>query len=514
MQKARATPGWGGDSDSGTVPRAPRDLCALLCPWLAWAAALVWSFALLVDARQWGIITAPVLTLGVIGAWRYLWAALHALRAMLYLNLVFPQLRREARAVVVPQHVSALFGVVSAYAIPPDQLRQVFGAIIDNCVATGVPTTIVAAITSDRDCRILADLLIARGNPEGVRIIAQFQQGTGKRAAMAAALRRIAELAPDAKAVTFFLDGDVVLEPGGLAECLRFFGADPQLSALTTNNAACCPSGDAVRHWYDLRLAQRHLMMSSLALSRRLLVLTGRFSVYRAQLVVAPSFIAALEEDAIEHWLHGRIRFLSGDDKSMWHQVLLAGGDMLYLPHVRATAFEAMPEGTSFIEGSSKLMLRWFGNMVRANGRALSLGPRRCGPFLWWCLIDQRVSVVTTLLGISMALAVVASAQPALIVLFVAWVIITRSLASGFYGLVWGRFHPSWPVFLAYGQYWGNLLKLHLYFRPDRQSWTRQKIAGHASGRVHGLIANGLHVMALGTIVSVAAMATNALGAH
>jgi hypothetical protein len=43
-------------------------------------------------------------------------------------------------------------------------------------------------------------------------------------------------------------------------------------------------------------------------------------------------------------------------------------------------------------------MRRWFGNMLRASGRAIALGPRQVGLFAWWCLIDQRISMWTPLL--------------------------------------------------------------------------------------------------------------------
>ena len=42
-------------------------------------------------------------------------------------------------------------------------------------------------------------------------------------------------------------------------------------------------------------------------------------------------------------------------------------------------------------------MRRWFGNMLRTNGRALALSPTRIGPFAWWSILDQRVSMWTTL---------------------------------------------------------------------------------------------------------------------
>lgn len=473
-------------------------------PWLLGLATFCWSSVIVLAQAAEHFPHRLLVVFGVVAAWRYGWAMVHLTRALAYLGIAFPRLRAKAARTNIAG-IGHVYGVVSSYGIPERQFRAVYGALIANCLATGLPATLVAAITTDRDCAILGDLLDRFGHPDGIEIIAQFQEGVGKRAAMAMALRTIARLPAVAGSATLFLDGDVVLAPGALSESLRFLAADPSLAALTTNNDAELPAGDPARHWYRLRFAQRHLLMCSLALSRRLLVLTGRFSLYRTRQAIAPAFIDIIENDAIDHWLHGRIRFLSGDDKSMWYQVLRSGGRMLYLPHVRAVSFESMPDGTGLLGGSTRLMLRWFGNMVRTSGRAIALGPARCGPFLWWCLVDQRISVLTTLLGVSTAAVLVLSLGPIYLVFYLAWVVMTRAVASSIYGLVWGGYHPSWPFLLAYGQIWGGLIKLHLLFRPDRQAWTRQHISRADSSRVRHWAANGLEAVAAFGLLAAAA---------
>jgi len=58
--------------------------------------------------------------------------------------------------------------------------------------------------------------------------------------------------------------------------------------------------------------------MQSHALSGRVLTLTGRMSVFRGEHLTKIDFIRLVEADCLDHWLWGRFRFLSGDDKSTW----------------------------------------------------------------------------------------------------------------------------------------------------------------------------------------------------
>jgi glycosyltransferase Alg8 len=48
-------------------------------------------------------------------------------------------------------------------------------------------------------------------------------------------------------------------------------------------------------------------------------------------------------------------------------------------------------------------MYRWYGNNLRQNSRALGLGLRRLGLFTSIVLFDQRVSMWTSLLGLTVA---------------------------------------------------------------------------------------------------------------
>lgn len=466
-------------------------------PWALGGAILCLAVTTLLKWPHSAVPSRFFLAFGFIAVWRYSWGTLHFIRGLLYLGFVFPR-RRAAAAALGPAHpIEHIFGVICSFRIPETQFRAVYRSLIANCISSAIPATLVASVTSDRDCAILAELLEEAGNPEALRIIVQFQRGDGKREAMAMALRAIAREQPSRNSVTVLLDGDVVLSPCALAKCIDFMAANPKLAAVTTNNDAKVEGGNLVRHWYQLRFAQRHLLMSSLSLSGRLLVLTGRFSLYRTSEVIKPAFINIIERDSISHWLHGRIKLLSGDDKSAWHQVLKDGGRMAYLPDVLATSFEAMPGNRGFVAESTSLMMRWFGNMRRENGRAIGLGVKRCGPFLWWCLVDQRISPWTTQLGCAMAIVTLLRGHPDLLIICAAWVVMSRTILSAAYGAIYGGFHPAWPMLLLYTQYWGSALKIYMAFHPYLQSWTRQGISRKESSKPARLAATCLHLFSI-----------------
>lgn len=71
-------------------------------------------------------------------------------------------------------------------------------------------------------------------------------------------------------------------------------------------------------------------------------------------------------------------------------------------------------------------MTRWFGNMLRSNGRALSLGPRKIGLFTWWSILDQRVGIWTTLSGPISVLVATVLIAPMVLPAYIGWVMFTR----------------------------------------------------------------------------------------
>lgn len=418
-----------------------------------------------------------ILAIGIIGAWRYSWWFVQAARSVWFNRHVFPRLRREADAIGNVERPDAIYVLCTSYRIEADVTFAVYDALVREAKDYGVPTTIFAAIADRSDVDVLDHVMEEHGRPEHVEMVYMFQKGDGKRSAMAEVLRAISRRMPTRRSLAVLMDGDVRMEPGTFPRTMPFFLARPDLGALTTNNSAIVSGGDVTKEWYDLRYAQRHLVMSSMALAERLLVLTGRYSVFRADLATDPGFIDLVANDHISHWRFGTFKFLSGDDKSTWFWLLKNGWKMLYVPDVTVSGFEELPDRTRFFQSTVDLMRRWYGNMLRTSGRAIALGPRPMGWFTWWSLIDQRLSMWTTMIGPTVAIMLTLFVRPSFIFAYVLWILFTRSIATLILGWQRGRLSLLWVPLLYYNQIVGAVLKTWVSFRFNRQKWSRQGIS-------------------------------------
>jgi glycosyltransferase Alg8 len=282
-------------------------------------------------------------------------------------------------------------------------------------------------VVETADARLIRQLHAAMDVPmQGVRLVVDQIPGTGKRDALARSLRLIAGQAPSRRDILHLVDGDSCV-PEDIVDASAPFFSDPKVGALTTDEAAEISVPGLFADWFALRFTQRQMMMCSAGLSGRVLTLTGRMSIFRADLATRPEFIRLVQHDHIDHWRLGRVDFLTGDDKSTWFWLLQRGYRMLYLPDVTSISLESQPK-PGFAESAVTLMIRWFGNMLRTNSRALALGPQRIGLFTWWSILDQKIGIWTTLAGpISMLLAAV-FVEPMVLPAYLAWVMATRYL--------------------------------------------------------------------------------------
>jgi glycosyltransferase Alg8 len=197
-------------------------------------------------------------------------------------------------------------------------------------------------------------------------------------------------------------------------------------------------------------------------------------SVFRAQVITDPGFIADVENDHLQHWRLGNFKFLTGDDKSSWFSLMRMGYDTFYVPDAAINTVEHPPE-KSFIKASRKLMFRWYGNNLRQNARALSLGTKRLGWFTSLVLFDQRLSMWTSLLGPCVAIIATLKYGFAYMLLYMFWIGLTRLLLTLLLLASGHRIGPAFPLILYYNQIVGAMVKVYVFFRLDQQSWTRQK---------------------------------------
>jgi glycosyltransferase Alg8 len=416
------------------------------------------------------------ITLGTIATWRYSWAAINLARAAAYQFSVFPSRRRSLRSRANSSHI---YVVVLSYRMGAEINVVVYGALIRDLKRHGRPATVVACISDPVDFEAL-EAFEDLGN---VRLILLQQSNKGKRDAMERGLALLAQSNPPRGAVVALMDGDTVITEGTFDRTVPFLVTDPELGALTTDNVPLVAGPAIAREWYRLRMRTRHELMSSVSLSERVLVLTGRFSLFRAEIALSPGFIAAVGHDGAYHGRLGRIGMLTGDDKSTWFCVLRRGWKLMYVPDVVVYCLEKPPR-QGFCDSTVALMFRYFGNMARNNTRALRLGPRRVGWFTWLVLLDQRVSPWTSLWGPVSAVALTLFCDHRVLPIYLCWVLLTRTAQCAIFGLFRLTFHPLFPFLQFYNQIVGAGLKVAVFFNPDKQSWTRQ-LTGRTSARHH-----------------------------
>lgn len=422
------------------------------------------------DARH----THYWVALGAIGLWRYSLGAVHFVRAMLFLHWRFPQHRRAANAQEQgAAGTPAIYLLITSYRIDAATSAQVYRAALREAQHWAGPATIVASIVEMADERLIKLLWQQCAPPEHVQLRIVRIAGTGKRDALAQGFRTISRDMPAADAVVAVIDGDTVLDPGVLARSASLFPVMPTVGALTTNEFCAVQGSAMMRQWHRLRFAQRHLNMCSMALSRRVLTLTGRMSIFRACIVTDPGFIRDVQHDRLDHWRLGRFRFLTGDDKSSWFSLIRLGWETGYVPDASITTVEHPPD-RSFIRASRKLMFRWYGNSLRQNSRAMHLGWRRLGAFTTYVLLDQRISMWTSLLGLSVAVWGSVLHGPALLMAYGLWIGVSRLLLTMLLRFSGHPVGAAFPPLLYYNQIVGSLTKIKVSFHLDQQSWTRQ----------------------------------------
>ena len=262
------------------------------------------------------------ITIGMLGAWRFGWWFTHAVRAERYRRFKWPRMRERADAVWQSGwRPRRLHIQMTTYYEEPAITKRVIGLILGQIRREGIPTTLYVGTGSAYDEMIIRSFVEAHAQdiPDDLAELVFIRQNQpGKRMAIGLILRAINRNGIDPDDLVIFMDGDALYGNDVLEKTLPLFGADPELQALTTDEEVICYGPKWIESWLDMRFAQRRLAMQSHAMADKVLTLTGRMSVFRAQHMLSERFIRTIESDHLDHWLWGRFRFLSGDDKSTW----------------------------------------------------------------------------------------------------------------------------------------------------------------------------------------------------
>jgi len=417
--------------------------------------------------------------LGIVGIWRYTWFAINIIRSLVYRKIKFKEIRKleqKAGDEIDPEHV---FILITTFRIGTSVSVEVYRAAIKEAINSGYDVTIIASVVEMSEERLVRRIFLELDPPERVKLVITRIKGTGKRDGLAVGFRVVANAPVNLfNSVVAVVDGDSILGEGVIRKSARLFGLNENLGALTTDEDARLDGKDFAtnlyRRWYRLRFAQRNVSMGSLALSDRVLTLTGRMSMFRANIVADREFVNTVQNDYIEHWRLGRFRFLTGDDKSSWYYVMKNGWDMLYVPDVIVYTIEEIPHKNFFI-GSLMLMQRWFGNQYRTNERALKIPREILGWFAWYALWDQRFTMWTSPYGLFIAIFGSIQWGAYIFAAYLWWVMLSRLLMTFAYRTSRKDILPSWPFYLYYNQIVGAFVKIYIWHHLYKQSWTRQK---------------------------------------
>ena len=412
-------------------------------------------------------------TIGLLGIWRYGWWFTHAVRALIYGSLVYPRLRARGEAAWQsgwrPRHLHFMFTTFREHR---DITEKVIRSICREVEQSGVPGTIWLGSGDRYDEEIIESYLrrFASHLDITLRIIRQNQPG--KRLAIGLVLRAMNRGPVEPDDLIVFMDGDFVLGEGCIGKCMPLFKVYPDLEAVTTDEEVICIGPKWVATWLTMRFAQRRLAMKSHALSGRVLTLTGRMSVFRARHLMDREFIRLLEADHLDHWLWGTFRFLSGDDKSTWYYLLKHKARMLYVPDAIGYTIEVI-EGSG-LDRMVQNFRRWSGNMLRNGSRAIALGPRAMPFFIWWCLVDQRLSMWTMLVSPVLAISASMLTTPAYLVAYIIFIALTRMLLSIFLYSYSRKVDIAYPAILYFNQLINASVKVYCLWRLSKQRWSNR----------------------------------------
>ena len=484
-----------------------------------WSALAVFFAVLVVMAvfmpnRMFSVETRAItITLGTLGFWRYAWWLTHAVRAEVFLRC-FPKTRARAEQVWErgwrPPHLHIQ---MTTFYEEPAITREVIGSILRQIKREGIPTTIWIGTGTNFDEDLIRDFVREKGGNVNGELVFLRQNQPGKRMAIGMILRAMNRAGIQDNDLVVFMDGDAVFGDGVLRNCCSLFGADPELQALTTDEEVLCYGPNWVERWLSMRFAQRRLAMQSHALSNRVLTLTGRMSMFRAQYIKSEKFIRTIEADHLDHWLWGRFRFLSGDDKSTWYHLLSKKAKMTYVRDACVYTIEEIKG--SGMERMVQNFRRWSGNMLRNGSRAMALGPGHMPFFIWWCIVDQRLATWTMLVS-PLAAIFTFHVDPMLVLHVFLWLLASR-LSLCLFLFRHNRWTDLWWPFILYlNQLINAGVKVFMIFHISKQKWSNRGNqssgeTGGAWGVAQNLIAKAQMGIAILAFISAVGLASNFL---
>jgi len=122
--------------------------------------------------------------------------------------------------------------------------------------------------------------------------------------------------------------------------------------------------------------------------------------------------------------------------------------------------------------------------MLRNNGRAIGLGLASQKPFVWWCHVDQRLSMFTSLLGPVSAIWAAVWLSPYYLLIYAILVLMVRTLYILILTFEGHRLSLVDIPMLLYTQWIGSIVKIYTMFHLHKQKWDshRTDMEGNQKG--------------------------------
>lgn len=439
-------------------------------------------------------------SMGIITFWRYTNLFIFNYPfAYYYLFIEFP--RRQKQTDCIKGLKNKKLGVIcTTYNKSPTIIRHSFQSLLKEIDNYGVEACITIATSKgqqgDRDHSIFSREL-KRSKPTTCHVTFNTfkQEGTGKREAIVKCINHLEQ--EGGIDYIIIMDGDNIIELNSLSKMIPFFlqkKRGKQIGAITCNNKAYVQGSNFFTAWLRLRFHMRHIDLASC-----MCVLTGRFSIIRAKILFAPGVREIIGNHVIQTFLSGNVKALSGDDKSTFKAVMDQNYETLYIPNVYSYSMEDLPIQDVWWKnywwyGTSELTKRYSGNMLLVAGELIRLGVEKIGWRRWWKLHDQRLAFWTPLSGLIAALILSVTIHPLMIILWISWVLFSRSMHS----IIIAYFNRDFSFYnilvLPYIQFMGSFIKLKRIPNLHVQKWNNQ-------GIIQGRPAVLLPVVNLGLII-------------
>ena len=440
---------------SGWIITALLNICLLLL-------LITWSSYI---ASNSGMNTM-ILGLGVVGFWRHAWGLINLFRAAYFIRSA----RDAAKPIAGGSYSLSI--ILPVYGQSEGQLRAVADGIV-NSVRMVPGRVLIVCAYSDKAQKELLSAIIENES----HVVMHFvrQRGMGKREALADALNIVKASIPiGSKEFVLLMDGDTILTPEAIVRSIGEMQANAQTGAICVNEVPLVKGTKLFVAWRWLRSLQRNQTMSSFALSRRVLVLTGRFAMYRSDILLRPEFINRIRKDYLLH-KGTYISLLTGDDKTTWLEVLRRGFDVCYLPDVFIYPIEEQNEENNFVKETIALTTRYSGNMARANLHPDAWRGAAGKLHFKYGLLDQRISMWTSLLTPVVLVVSLLFDDFDIFILFLTYTLIIKNLQA----IAWSGsdYNPMFPYLIFYNQIMSSLVKIFTFAFLHRQKWNNQNIS-------------------------------------